>query len=357
MLLRDIASQRLLNQRIASPTHNTSSDVVASLAGVQAQDYSGALWAIGLRLQEATEAGIKKAIADRTIIRTWAMRGTLHFVAASDARWILELLAPRMIAKSLGRNRQLELTGAIFARIEKVLVKALQGGRNLTRDAAYELLERARISTAGQRGIHILWHLAQQRVICFGAHAEKQPTFVLLDEWLPPTKKREHDEALAELARRYFSSHGPATLRDFVWWSGLKVSDAKAGLGMISPHLVQRAVGGTVYWMSDAATASRRVAAAVNLLPSFDQFLIGYKDRSASLDPRHAHKITPGGNGMMMQAVLNHGRVVGTWKRAFKRNAVAVTASFFASPKKDETRAFARAAEWYSRFLGVPIGN
>jgi hypothetical protein len=183
MLLRDIARQRLLNQRIASPTHHAPSDVVASLAGIQAQDYSGALWAIGLRLTDATEAGIKKAIADRTVIRTWAMRGTLHFVAAADARWILELLAPRMIARSLGRNRQLELTTAIFARVEKILVKALRGGRRLTRDAAYELLERARISTARQRGIHIFWHLAQQRVICFGAHADKQPTFVLL-RWL-----------------------------------------------------------------------------------------------------------------------------------------------------------------------------
>ena len=355
MLLRDIPSQRLLNQRIASPAHDTPSDVVASLAGIQAQDYSGALWAIGLRLPDATEASIKQAIADRTIIRTWAMRGTLHFLAASDARWILELLAPRMIAKSLGRNRQLELTATIFTRIEKILVKALQGGRNLTRDAAYELLERARISTSGQRGVHILWHLAQQRVICFGTHADKQPTFVLLDEWLPPIKKRESDEALAELALRYFSSHGPATLRDFVWWSGLKVSDAKAGLDMISSHLVQHTVGGAVYWMSHDTPPAQQVAATVNLLPSFDQFLIGYKDRGASLEPRHADKITPGGNGMMMQAVLNHGRVVGTWKRAFKRNAVAVTAKFFAPPRKDETRAFARATERYSQFLGVPI--
>jgi len=355
MLLRDIPSQRLLNQRIASPAQNAPSDVVASLAGIQAQDYSGALWAIALRLPDATEASIKRAIADRTIIRTWAMRGTLHFVAASDARWILELLAPRMIAKSLSRNRQLELTGAIFVRIEKILVKALQGGRNLTRDAAYQLLERARISTSGQHGIHILWHLAQQRVICFGTHAEKQPTFVLLDEWLPPIKKRESDEALPELARRYFSSHGPATLRDFAWWSGLKVSDAKAGLEMISPHVVQHTVGGVVYWMSRDTQATRQVAATVNLLPSFDQFLIGYKDRSASLEPRHADKITPGGNGMMMQAVLNHGRVVGTWRRAFEKNTVAVTASFFASPNKDETRAFAGAAERYSQFLGVPI--
>jgi Winged helix DNA-binding domain len=355
MILRDIARQRLLNQRIASPTPNTPSDVVASLAGIQAQDYFGALWAIGMRLADATEAGIKQAIADRTIIRTWAMRGTLHFLAATDARWILELLMPRLIAGSLGRDRQLELTAAIFARIEKILVKALHGGRRLTRDAAYELLERARISTAGHRGIHILWRLAQERVICFGTHAAKQPTFVLLDEWLPSSKKLERDAALAELARRYFSSHGPATLRDFVWWSGLKVSDAKAGLEMVSSHLVQHTVGGTVYCDSRDASASRRVAPAVHLLPAFDEFLIGYRDRGASLDPRHAPKITPGGNGMLLPTVLNRGRVVGTWKRAFEKDALAIKASLFASPSKSEARAFASEIERYSRFLGVPI--
>jgi hypothetical protein len=355
MLLRDIARRRLLNQRIASPTHKAPSDVVASLGGIQAQDYSGALWAIGLRLPGATEADIKKAIADRTVIRTWAMRGTLHFVAAADARWILELLAPRMIARSLGRNRQLELTTAKFTRIEKILAQALQGGQTLTRGAAYELLERARISTSGQRGMHILWHLAQQRVICFGAHADKQPTFVLLDEWLPPVKKRERDEALAELARRYFSSHGPATLRDFVWWSGLNVSDARAGLEMASSHLVEQKVGGTVYWTSHDTPATRQISTGMNLLPSFDEFLVAYKDRSASLDPRHAPKITPGGNGMFMPAVVHQGRVVGAWKRAFEKNAVVVTASFFASPKKSEARALANAADRYSQFLGVPL--
>jgi hypothetical protein len=259
--------------------------------------FFGVLWAIGLRLPHATEAGVKQAIADRTIIRRWPMRGTLHFVAAADVRWMLELLAPRVVASSAGRYRQLELNTAIFLRGEKAFIKALQGGVALTRDQMYEQLERSRISTAGQRGIHILSRLAQEGLICFGAHAGKQPTFVLLDEWAPRARKLARDEALAELARRYFTSRGPAALHDFAWWSGLKVSDAKAGLEMVSSRLVQETLGGSVYWMLQDQRATPDATAEVNLLPSFDEYLLAYKDRSASLDPRDAPKILPGKGG------------------------------------------------------------
>jgi Winged helix DNA-binding domain len=146
MLPRDIAHQRLINQQIAAPSHKKPCDLVAALGAIQAQDFLGALWAIGLRLPQATEAEIKQAIADRAIIRTWPMRGTLHFVAAADVRWMLELLAPRIIAGSAGRYRQLELDTAVFLRGEKVFIKALQGGVALTRDQMYELLERSRAS-------------------------------------------------------------------------------------------------------------------------------------------------------------------------------------------------------------------
>ncbi len=355
MVPRDIASRRLINQQIATPTHKKPSDLVASLGAIQAQDYLGALWAIGLRLPRTTEADIKQAIADRTIVRTWPMRGTLHFVAATDVRWMLELLAPRTIAGSAGRCRQLELNATVFVRSEKLVIKALQRGATLTRDQMYEQLERTRISTAGQRGIHILWRLAQEGIICFGAHAGKQPTFVLLDEWVPKAKRLERDEALAELARRYFTSRGPATLQDFAWWSGLKVSDARAGVEMVSSRLAQETIGGQAYWMPQNQQATPGASAEVNLLPSFDEYLLAYKDRKASLDPRDALKIVPGQGGMFLPTVVRDGRVEGTWRRTFKKNTVVITTNFFSSPKTRKTRAFADAAERYGHFLGVPL--
>src|SRR5262250_1125569 len=135
----DIARLRLQNQRIAGATFEKPGDVVAWLGSVQAQDYLGALWAVGLRMRSAVEADIEQALANRTIIRTWPMRGTLHFVAAADIRWMLELLTPRVVAnKAQHLLRQFGLDEAAFARSKELFERALQGGKQLTREAMYE---------------------------------------------------------------------------------------------------------------------------------------------------------------------------------------------------------------------------
>ncbi|MHA3775700.1 winged helix DNA-binding domain-containing protein [Verrucomicrobiota bacterium sgz303538] len=350
----EITSYRLANQQITHPTCKTPQEVVSALGAMQAQDYPGALWAIGLRLPGSTEMDIQQAVADRAIVRTWPMRGTLHFVAAPDVRWMLEHLTPRIIAGSARRQQQLELDGAVFARCEKVFVKALQGGKQLTRDEMYETLERSGI-TAGQRGYHILWRLAQEGILCFGAHAGKQPTFALLDEWIPSSPKLERDESLAKLALRYFTSHGPASLHDFVWWSGLKVADARAGIDLAAAQLTHEKVDGQTYWMAVGMAPVQNAEPAVSILPGFDEYLLGYTDRSASLNPVHAQKVVPGNNGMFMPTVVKNGRVVGTWKRTLKTKKALFTATPFASFKKAETRAIEAAAKHYGRFLGLPV--
>ncbi|MDB6017259.1 MAG: hypothetical protein JWR19_1748 [Pedosphaera sp.] len=355
MVTNDIAGQRLVKQQIAGAVHRTPGRVVASLGAMQAQDHPGALWSIGLRLAGATEADVQQAVAERSIVRTWPMRGTLHIVAAADVRWMLELLTPRIIAGSASRVKDLELNDAIFARCGKLFVKALQGGKQLTCDEMHAVLERARISTASQRGYHILWRLAQERVICFGAHEGKQATFALLDEWVPQAKSLEREQALAELALRYFTSHGPATVPDYIGWSGLKAAEARAGLAAVSSQLVKETIEGKVYWMSPERTVGREIASTIYLLPGFDEFMLGYKDRSAALDGRHAQKIIPGNNGMFMPTIVKGGRVVGTWKRAFKKNAVVVTPSFFTAARPVEMKALAVAAERYGKFLGMAV--
>src|ERR1700722_4657683 len=216
---------------------------------MQAQDYLGTLWAIGLRLPAATEAKIEQAIADRAIIRTWPLRTTLHFVAAADVHWLLEFLGPRIVAAVGLRHEQYGLDKTALTRIRKVLVKALQGDQQLTRDEIYGWLKGAGISVEGQRGYHILWRMGVDRVICFGPRRGKQQTFSLLEEWVPKVRDLEQDAALAELTLRYFKGHGPATLPDFVWWSGLKISDAKAGLAMVSAQLESLTVNDRLYWM------------------------------------------------------------------------------------------------------------
>jgi DNA glycosylase AlkZ-like len=344
----DIARQRLRNQHLTRPQFDRPGEVVAWLGAVQAQDYLGALWAVGLRTRAAGEHDIERAIADRVIVRTWPLRGTLHFVAPADVRWMLKYLAPRMMARGALHRRRLELDAAVFARSTKVLVAALEGGRKLTRAAMYAKLEAARISTAGGRGLHILWTIAHDAVICFGSREGRQHTFALLDEWVPPARMPERDEALAELARRYVTSHGPATWQDFAWWSGLSAADARSALEMAKPHLLRETIDGQACWLPASTTATGRASRMSFLLPAYDEYTVAYRDRSAVLATKAAAKA---GASVLSPTIVIGGQVVGTWTRTHRRDAVVIATRPFAKLGHDDARAVATATERYRAFL------
>ena len=340
----DIARQRLRNQHLARPQFDKPSDVVAWLGAVQAQDYLGALWALGLRTTAANQGDIERAIADRTIVRTWPLRGTLHFVAPGDVRWMLKYLASRVVARSALRQKQLELDEAVIARSTKLFVGALEGGRQLTRGAMYALLEAARISTGSGRGLHILWRIAHDGVICFGTRQGRQHTFTLLDEWVPRAARMpERDEALAELARRYFTSRGPATLHDFGWWSGLSSADARSALEMARPHLLQARIDGQLYWLSWSSSATAKGSRSF-LLPAFDEYTVAYRDRSAVVAAKYA-------TNALSPTIVIDGQVVGTWTRAFQKDTLVVTPRPFRKLGDAGARAVSAAARRYRRFL------
>ena len=348
----ELARYRLVNQQIAASRCKEPVDVVSTLGAVQGQDYPGTLWAIGLRLPAATEIDIERAIANHTIIRTWPVRSTLHFVAAADVHWLLELLGPKIISSASLRLKQYGLDSSVLTRIQKVLVESLQGAQ-LTRNEVYTVLERAKISVEGQRGYHILWRMGVGRVICFGARRGKQPTFTLLEEWAPPVRILDREAAMAELAWRYFSGHGPATLQDFAWWSGLKMSDAKASLAMVSSRLQSLTVNEKIYWMNPETPSLGGTAQIVYLLPGFDEYLLGYQDRTASLDPADAQKIQPGSNGVFSSTIVIDGKVVGTWRRELTKKAVRISTNLFGTLSKREARALEAAISRYCEFLRV----
>jgi hypothetical protein len=243
-----IGRRRLGNQHISRPTFRDPTDVVGWLGAVQAQDYLGGLWAIGLRTKGATEATVEDAIARRQIVRTWPMRGTLHFVAAEDIRWILPVLTPRVVAGAQSRFRQLGLDDATFTKSARVAENALAGGTVVRRDRRGS--ERRRDRDTLTRGLHLLGVLSQQGLLCFGPRDGKQHTFTLLEEWLPSSRTLGRADALGELARRYFASHGPATVHDFAWWSGLTVTDARAGLEGVKSELESEDVDGRTFWFA-----------------------------------------------------------------------------------------------------------
>lgn len=349
----DIARHRLRNQHISRPTFDQPGDLVQWFGAVQAQDYHPALWAVGLRTRNAVEATVENAIAQRAIVRTWPMRGTLHFVAPNDARWMLQLLTPRVIAATTGRYRELGLDNAVLARSEKVVVTALQGANMLTRRALYDTLDAAGIATASSRGLHIVGYLAQRGVICFGPRAGKQSTFVLLDEWVPNAKRLEHDEAVAELTTRYFTSHGPASIHDFAWWSGLTIADVRAGLEAASQRLLNETIDGRAYWFAAATRVARVDVPQAHLLPVLDEYAVAYRDRSAVLNPALTKRVNAGG-GIFKPIVVIDGQIAGTWTRAFKKGALAISLTPFARLSKAQWRAIEAAAERYGRFVGMP---
>lgn len=331
-----IPHRRLRTQLLADNPASTPHATVAHFGAVQAQDYLGALWAVGVRTRAAFEGDVEKDIAERKIIRCWPMRGTLHFVAAEDVRWMLELLAPRVLKRHrLRLEREFNLDPRTLRRARTLIERALLGGNALTRPEVYAILEKARITTGASRGLHVLYVLAHERVICFGARRGKQPTFVLLDEWLPASKPKSREEALAELARRYFTSHGPATIADFTWWSGLTVKEANEGL----------ALAGSLPEFEPAAKGT------AHLLPPFDEYTVAYKDRDALIDRELAKRVNAGGGMINAIAVVN-GLVVGTWKRTLHDNFVEITLAPFRALTARETRALQREATRYAKFLG-----
>lgn len=352
----DIAHQRLFNQRIAGEKFQQPEEVVRWMGALQAQDYQQALWAIGLRTQSAARAAIEQAIENRKILRTWPMRGTLHFVPAEDAHWMLKLGAARMSASEARRmEQQLELDQATIARARQLFENALQGGKRLPRQEMMQVLEDAGIRTQGQRGYILLGYLAETGVLCLGPMKDKQQTFVLLDEWVSHAQQWSREESLAVFAERYFTSHGPATIQDFARWAGITLTDAKAGLEAAKTGLVSEKIDGQVYWMAEAAQGRQTYQTpSVYLLPGFDEYLLGYKDRSAVLAAEHAPKIVPGGNGIFLPMIVVAGQVVGTWKRALGKKALSVSFLLFTPLGNAEEQAI-EAAKLYSDFIGLPL--
>jgi hypothetical protein len=349
----DIIGQRRQNQALARPWTGDPAEVVAWFGAVQAQDYLGALWAVGLRTLDAVESDVELAIAERRIVRTWPMRGTLHFIASEDVHWMLDLLAPRIIQRHAARlEREFELDSAALTRSRKIIVKALAGREPRTRVELYETLNDNGISPAGQRGVHILGRLAQEGLICGGPRSGKQPTFVLLDEWLPEMRGLLREDALAELALRYVTSHGPATVRDLSWWSGLNLAESREAIGLVERRLEGETIRGERYWFVHAERRTRRTpVATAHLLPPFDEYLVGYHDRSAVLQSEFSGRL----KALLSPVVAMNGRIVGTWGRMLRKGRAEITVAPFGRWPSGAREAILHASRQYGEYLGVPV--
>ena len=326
--------------------------MVRWMGAVQAQDFAAAKWALALRMSSATDQSIEQAFNEGQIIRTHLLRPTWHFVAPEDIRWLLQLTGPRVNLKCGSAFRRFELDAAVFKRTHRALINALKGGKHLARAELRTMLDRAGLATGdGIRFQHILIRAELDGVICSGPRQGKQFTYALLEERVPPSKPLTRDEALFELTRRYFNSHGPANLQDFLWWSGLTTADAKRGIGLMDRDLRTDTYNEQVYYGLSAKIRAPKSRTPhpqhpPNLLPAFDEYNVAYKDRSIVND------LIPTWNALG-PTVLVDGKVVGTWKASLNNTSVNIDISSARPLTRLETNAITAAADRYAAYLGV----
>ncbi len=351
----DLSNRRLFNQALSANRFTKPEEVVRWLGAVQAQDYPGARWALGLRMARATDDTIERAVDAGRIIRTHVLRPTWHFVTPADIRWMLALTAPRVQKTMSYYRRQHGLDAAALRRSENAIARALRGGAELVRDELTKAVRGAGVALNVGTLYHILMHAELNAVICSGARRGRQSTYALLDDRVPAVRALSRDQALAELTRRYFTSHGPAQVSDFVWWSGLTMKDARAGLEMVQRDVTSETIDGKTYWSTPKALPRRSAAGAkagAYLLPIYDEYLIAYKDRSASLDVvrwAQAH------HDAYTAPIVVRGRVVGGWKRTLMKQKVVVSLAFFAPMTKADKHAVAEAAHRFGAFVGLDV--
>jgi hypothetical protein len=340
---RRLRAQRLTGPRLASPA-----EAVAWSGAVQSQEPAEAGWSVGLRARGCTAADVEAAHAAGGILRTHVLRPTWHYVAAADLRWLLRLTGPRVLAGLRGRHRELGLTPEVLARSDRALAGALEDGEPRTRAELAAALLAAGIDPAGQRLAHVVMHAELRGIVCSGPPRGRRQTYALLDSRAPAAPERSREEDLRELAVRYFTSHGPATVRDLAWWSGLTVADARAGVFAAGELLQAWTDRNGVDWVSGEGPARAPRSTGALLLPTYDEAIVAYRD---------LRLVRPGGmpaRDLPIRPLLLGGEAIGTWRRLAARGGVTVEATLTARAGGGAVAALEREARRMGRFLGTP---
>ena len=352
MNLKDIAKTRLISQHINGSKFTTVKGLVGWMGAMQAQDYAMAKWAISTRAPGCTNSMVKAALDKGEILRTHLMRPTWHFVEATDIYWMLELTAPQIRALMRSRDKELELSEKLYKKGNHIIEKALIDEKHLTREEIMQRFEKAKIATDNYRSGHFMLRAELDGIVCSGPMKGNKQTYALVSDRVSKPTAISRDEALKKLAEKYFSSHCPATIADFIWWSGLPVKDGKNALEMIKKDFVSETIGDETYWLPASFTSIDISKSSAYLLPAFDEFLISYKDRIASLQLQHQSKAFSV-NGIFRPIIVINGQVAGLWKRTIKKDKLIIETDFFKTASKAGKKQVETAAKQYGRFLGM----
>lgn len=347
-----ITQRRLYNQQLAYGNFKNPEEVVGWFGAMQAQDFAGAKWAIALRTKNQTDADIEQAFNEGKILRTHIMRPTWHFVTPDDIRWLLVLTSPRVHKFNGYYYRQTGLDKSIFQKSNEVIKKVLQGGKQLTREELGRELEKHKIPTERLGLSYTIMQAELDGIICSGPRIGKQFTYMLLDERVPKVKEISRDRALSEITIRYFQSHGPAQVQDFVWWSGLSPADVKKGIELVGSKLYKEEKEEKTYWLLKSAKNVGQFQGSL-LIPGFDEYFIAYKDRSDILEKKYAKHLNAGG-GMLHGVIVVEGKMVGGWKRTFEKKNVVIAMQLFEKITSAQMYSLERQAQLYGKFINMP---
>lgn len=354
-----IADIRMFSQQLSCPVFEHPKDLVAWMGAIQAQDYPMSKWAVGTRLQTPTLQTVNAALQRGEILRTHVMRPTWHLVVAEDIRWMLSLTAPRLTAayNSYAKGRGLDITPQLYEQNKSLIIKILEGNKSLTRqEIETALIQTGRIQADNEVDkMYVKYSIERaevEGVVCSGIDKGNKPTYALLDERVPPVPELHKEEALARLAERYFKSHSPASLNDFTWWSGLTISEARQAIGLIEKELItDRFTDQKLYVHESLKETVTPQENALHLLPSFDEYLISYKDRTAVLQPEH-HPKAFNNFGTFYPVILHKGKIVGNWNKVTRKGVLTVETSFFDPKTRINQKLLEKAAKRYLHFMG-----
>lgn len=352
-----VGRARMRRMGLIGPLLDKPVDVVRQHLAIQAQDFGPAKWSIAQRLTGLVDGDVERVVSDGSILRTHVLRPTWHFVARTDLRWLTALSGPRVQRGLESRYRQLGLDAKSRARGERLIARRLEGAVHLTRAELAAILRRSRLDVDGQRLPHLLMHCELAAVICSGRVRGKTQTYALFDERVPRGRSFDRDLALVELVRRYLNGHGPATVKDMSWWSGLTASDLREGLEGIGAEASSAVVNGHTLWWIEKEPRGGRRKPAIQLLQAYDEFVVGYTESRYLGDPRASSvKAAFTDRSIPNGTVMLGPRVVGHWRRSSKQKLVELEVLLYERLRgADAEEALATAAGDLGTFMGTEV--
>jgi len=350
MTLTEISNLRLISQKIATPEFKTATEVVSRMGAIQAQDFLMSKWAIGVRLSDPAVDIVESSINKGEIVRIHVLRPTWHLISSADIHWMMMLSTQKIKSSFKARYKELDLTESVISKTQAIIVRKLSNGFNLTREELADEFTKSKIRTDANRLSHILFCAELDGLVCSGPIKKNKITYALLHEWVPKKTDLTRDEALAELAKRYFLSRFPATLEDFTWWSNLSATDSRRALDFVKSGFYSETIGAQKYWFPGSINGEISINESVYLLPAYDEFLISYRDRSSSLSLVN-NKRTVSDNGIFYPTIVVNGQVAGIWKRTVQKDKVIIRTDFFQSPGKVVRKMAEKKAELFGKFL------